>query len=721
MFSSVVAVRNKSLFAILCFSVGLYAGGVSAQQEIPEFVDIVGGSTANAQLYWLDFEENAAVTINTAADQSANNGLNSFVLFNNTCTVGEEKQDIIATANNRNTVLRYPATEGLRSSVPLCSGSGCPLRPAGLSSSKDQRIALVSTGAGASRAGVWTAESGCTDGSVQFTFDGGDGFSYLIPGETKHTSASRMADTEFAYVSGGGLEEGDLLVLIESPPMIARVDKFGPLGNGTPLVPAGFFGRNTPTSIAFVPGTATEGRSEILLVTLSNGQVQQLTFAVNSGRPFLASWSELGGSTGLFQNPRGIAAGNNGAELFMIVADQNQGQYFRAELGIVEARLRIAPGTLRSLKNPIQAPMGIAIHRDDNVVSLANCFQPDTFGQETTGCPVGNGFAELHFPQIKDGVLKGNEGVRVEQTFIRDREDNYDRNADGFLEFELDGLKFLVPPTCRGFPTEDGDPRFQNNGGNGQPHLVLLDVELRNFAVTPLNFILLTERTKDLLSVGECGDTYSRIYYHPSKKAGQLLPAEDGPYALFDTTFSCVNPSRSIQENFSPVVMCMDPFAKDRGTQASIDYSLYRNDILKPQIRIALDAIKAAGDEVTDADLKDKIQKLVVSISNPSNSGGNKNGSEQALEYFQVVAKRANEGALLVFDAKKAFAAGGVYLDNPMPGDVYARLLGRFLWLAFYATETGTIQKYYPPAAFCEEIYDDNTLAELPDVTCAGT
>jgi hypothetical protein len=741
MFASNAAVRSVSLVSILCFSIGLYASAASAQQnDIPEFVDIVGGSTANAQLYWLDFDQDEAVTINTAADQSANNGLNSFVLFNNTCGI-EPKQDIIATDNNRSTVLRYAATEGLRSSERICSsGSGCPGRPAGLSSSKDQEIALVSTGVGNSRAGVWKAEATCSENSVQFAFKGGDGFTYRNSVDNRDTSASRMADTEYAYVDGGGLEAGNLLVLIESPPMIARVDQIGPGGKGTPLVPKDFFGRNTPTSMAFVPGTATGDLSEILLVTLSNGQVRQLTFkASTSGTPFLFNSTNLGNSTGLFQNPRGIAAGNNGAELFMIVADQNQGQYFKAELEVASQSLRVKSGTLRSLKDPVQAPMGIAIYRDDDVVSLAECFQPPYVDDDgvavASGCAVGNGFGELHFPQIKDGV-KGNEGVRVEQSFLRDKDNNTDRNADGFLEFELDGLTFLVPPTCRGFPTVAGDPRFGDDAG--EPHLVLLDAELRNFEVTPLNFIQVTERTKDLLNKGaSCGDTYSRVYYHPSKDQDyDLLPAKtkDEPpltiyYTLFDTTFSCANPSRSIVIRFSPVVMCRDPFAEDRWMQgANVDYSLHRNDVLNPQIRLALDAIKDANDEVTDPELQKKIQELVVSISNPSNSGGSANGSEQARIYFESVAERANEGALLVFRAKKDYLFPGEgppkYLNNPMPGDAYSILVSRFLWLGFYATETGLLTKYYPPAAFCETIYDDpndpdKLFPELPDVECA--
>ena len=737
MFSIKATARDVAL-VILGAGIALNSAPIAAQQaDVPAFVDIVGGSTANGQMYWLDFTQSDAVEINTKTDQSANNGLNSFVFFKNTCGP-TTAQDIIAADTNSNALLLYPAQEGLRSGVQICGATGqpaCPRRPTGLSSSKDQDIAVISSGQGNSKAGIWVirpqqGEAACSGNRAQFSISGGEGLTFRSGNRT--VSASRLADTEFVHAGGGGLEAGELLVLIESPPMIARVRlaDIKPSGTqATPLLAANFFDKDTPTSIAFVPGTATADRSEILLVTLASGRVRQLTFGVdsNSGTSFLASASDIVNAAGLFQNPRGIAAGTMGDETFAIIADLSQGQYFKTTLVNNGGALSIGTdqsGALRvlRLKNPIQAPMGIAVNRDEDVSSAAQCFQPFTRPDGTTGCTVGGGLAELHFGQFRDGVPP-NASVDVGLRFIKDEDS--DRDENGLLEFELEGLKFRVPPTCRGFPTDgvSADLEALYNFG-GAPHLVLLEAELRNFLVPSLEHIQITERTAETLNQGPCDETGARIYYHPSKDfLGIPLPSEDEygvPIVrdLFDTTFSCQNPSRSIVETFSPVMLCKDPVHLDRS--ASGNLQLYRVEFVNPQIRLAINAIKDAVDEIEDEALSAALQSLVVSLTNPNNA--NPNDPLVARQYFLETSRKADIGALTVFDVKKAYIFDGT--DNLLPGDLYARLLRSFLWLAFYSKETGALEPYAPPAEFCEPIYPDpgtpeELFPELPDVVCA--
>ena len=732
---SIKATARDVAFVILGVSIGVYAAPGSAQQaEIPAFVDIVGGSTANGQMYWLDFTQSDAVEINTKTDQSANNGLNSFVFFKNTCGA-TAAQDIIAADTNSNALLLYPATAGLRSGMPICGAMGqppCPRRPTGLSSSKNQEIAVVSSGQGNSKAGVWVIKqqddaAACSDNRAQFSISGGAGLTFTSGNRT--ISASRLADTEFVHVDGGGLLTGDLLVLIESPPMIARVklaDITSSSTQATPLLEGNFFGKDTPTSIAFVPGTATPDRSEIMLVTQASGRVRQLTFGMRIDGSFLASAHDIVNAAGLFQNPRGIAAGTMGDETFAIIADLSQGQYFKTTLVNGGGTLSIdtdESGALRvtRLKNPIQSPMGIAVNRDEDISSAAQCFQPFTRPDGTTGCTVGGGFSELHFGQFRDGVPP-NASVDVGLRFIKDEDS--DRDGNGLLEFELEGLTFRVPPTCRGFPTDGVSEELEalyNFGG--APHLVLLEAELRNFLVPALEHIQITERTAETLNQGSCDETGARIYYHPSKNfLGVPLPSEEDGIAivrdLFDTTFSCQNPSRSIVETFSPVMLCRDPVHLERS--ASGDLQLYRVEYVNPQIRLAINAIKDAVEEIEDGVLSAALQSLVVSLTNPNNA--NPNDPEVAREYFLETSQKADIGALIVFGVKKASIFDGA--DNPLAGDLYARLLRSFLWLAFYSKETGALEPYAPPAEFCESIYPDpgnpgGLFPELPDVVCA--
>jgi hypothetical protein len=731
MLHMMIAARNIAAWVAVVFSLALFAAPLSAQ-EIPDYVDEVGGSTSNAQMYWLDFSKDEAVEINTKTDQSARTGLNSFAFFDNTCGA-TRAQDIIVADTNSNTLLRYPATKGLRTGARICGGPGqpaCPLRPTGLSSNNENdRFVAVSTGAGNSNAGVWAIEltpQPCANQQPQFLIRGGNGLTWRHSGDNRDTSASRLVDTEHVHKDGGGLEKGQVLVLVESPPMIVRVNSAG-IGQGSgggttavPLLPKSFFGKNTPTSLAFVPGTAVEGLSEVLLVTLSNGEVRQLRFGSNgNGGVVVSHHAPLGNVLGLFQNPRGIAAaGSRGSEApYVIVADQNRGQYFRVELQAGgDGSLSIVQQTLRSLRTPIQSPMGIAIHRDDNVVFISQCFQPITEPDETTGCIIANGFAQLHFSQLHS-PQPPNASVIAELMFLRDKTDNSDRDADGMRPFELDGLSFQVPPECRGFPTNESDPRFGDDAG--QPHLILIDVGLRNFFIDPLEFILVTEGLDLQGEEANCKTLHSRGYYHPATDgAGNPLPTGD-PYTLFPTTFACQSPSRIIVQNFSPLLFCIDVNHRDR---LPSNLELGRNEIFNPNVRRAIDEIKSTLGTLPDSNLASQLKSLVVSFTNPNM------GTDQKA-YSLAASTQADAGSLIVFRAKKDFLAcqetSGCTQQNPMPGNSYAVLLRNFLWLAFYTWTTGALESDFwkPHAEFCEPIYEDpfnpdTFYPELPDVQC---
>jgi hypothetical protein len=704
-------------FALLCLVFVLPAAPAAA--GIPDVLPAVGGNSSNSRMFWLNYDPddptiNEAVQVNTAADASARPSLNSFTFFQNTCT--EKRSDVIAAATNSSELLLYKTGKG--NGKNICSGGSCPARPGGLSTSNEQRVAVASTGAGGSTAGIWIIDpTGCAaDDTATFVIRGGGRFS--VAG----TRSKTIVDTAFVLSGAEGLEEGDLLVLSSDPASIAIVPKANiealatTTGNQTyaasPLVASSFFGKATPTGMAWVPGEAAK-----LLVTLSTGEVRVLKFAASGNGPSLASWHALSGWT--FLNPRGIAAGTRDHEPYIIVAEQNQGRFIRAELATnSQGSLYIPalPNSVRTIVSPVGAPQGVAINPEESL--LSQCFQPVTEPDGTTGCPV-EGTVELHFSQGFDDPEWPPASGRIDAKLHLVPDIN--RDSDGMLllpeyddednEISPPVQAFLLPPTCRGFATDSDNPLFGEYAG--QPHIALLDIELVGFSITPANFILVTELAQDLLGLdGDCSETGARIYYHPSK-------GFDGEYldggTLFDTTFSCQNPSRSIVENFSPLVLCANVLHLARNEEGDVFLDrLLLNEELRLRIKALKDTV-AALDSLGFTQLAGELQQLLVGFTNPDN----RNISEADLKaYFLETSAKADAGALGVFDLKKS----GAFFDPNLPTDIYAQLLRGFLSLAFYAKETGALEAYAPPWQFCQPytIGDVQYDFELADVSCAA-
>ncbi|MFU8896111.1 MAG: hypothetical protein ACNA8J_06965 [Gammaproteobacteria bacterium] len=714
MFNLNAAARCRSAITVFSFLLltGSYAAPLQAgATELPGELDVVGGNSSNSRMFWLNYDAendfiNEAVQVNDDASSYPN--LNSFTFFRNSC--GPRRADVIAASTNANQLVLYRGGKGTGGSI--CPAGNCPDRPSGLSTSNEQVVAVATTGAGGSTPAVWLFRpDGCDASDEQqalFTRHGGGAFS--IAGEDRLRFRSIVA-TDFVRADGGGLEAGDLLVLSSNPPMIARLTR-EQVENGETIDASvlldldGFIRRATPTGMALVPGT---GDIANLLVTFSTGDVVNLAISAEGDGPEAtpkATRMALAGAGGMFSNPQGIAAGQRNEETYFVVSEQSQGRYIRAQIAREGAKGNLAiVGDMRSIVSPVGAPQGVAINPTDDRQLISECYEPITRPDGTIGCNVA-GALELHFSQGKDGPLGS---VSANLKFIPDPLDNTARDELGRLKLPgYDGQDFFVPATCRGFEAEN--PQF-----GGVPQLVFLDIELSpDFSVTPGNFIQITELTEDLLGLdGNCIDLGTRIYYHPSKDSeGNPLP---GGGTLFDTTVSCQNPSRSIVELFSPVVLCQDPFYVNRyGDGVNTQVFLHR-DIVNEQVRIFLRDLKDTLEDFSvlgETDLAKDLKQLLVSFTNPDN----RNITDADLRaYFKETADKADSGAIQVLAAKRADAFG-----EGQRADIYARLLRGFLGLAFYAKETGALEKYYPPAPFCEPVntFGDLRYAELPGVKC---
>ena len=698
MFSSHVAARNKSVFTTLCLSLGLFASSAAVAQEIEVAeIDVVGGNSSNSLMFWLkygvgDGDIDEAITLND--DANAYPSLNSFTFVLNTC--GESRTDIVAASTNASRLVIYEGGRGTGS--PICGEPGqaaCPARPVGLSTSMEQLISVATSGASGTTPGVFTFVADETDCS-RFNKSGG-------PLSVGSNRIRAIADTEFVRAKRGNLNAGDLLVLVSNPAMIVRVDpddtdlftSGGVTGTEFANSLAVFSGyrRATPTGLAIVPGETPN-----ILVTLSTGAIVNFYY---SGTGWVSKPFDTGG---LFPNPRGIGAGSRDGAPYIFVSEQNRGRYIRVEVeedtsngGLKRSTL---PGAYREIVSPVGAPEGVAVSQEDPDVFVATtCFNPES--EEPTGCNFGPG--DLHFSQGFEGGLEG-ESLRFDVQYIPDPTINPARE-NGLLRLPIEGQDFFVPASCRGYDTTDADPAL---GFNGVPQLVLVDVDLLDgFFVTSGNFAQITGRVKDTLGGElECTETGARVYYHPSKDnlGGDLLGG-----TLFDVTVSCQNPPRGISELKSPVVFCVDPNYVARKTDP--DGEVGRNEFVNPNIRIFIEDLKAAVAELGNnfPALSSQLNSLLVGFTNPDM------GSGKVPAYYFDTSLKADEGALAVLALKQE----GAFTDD-LPSDLYARLLRGFLGLAFYTKETGALEKYYPPAEFCEPVnlYKGILYPELQDVKC---
>jgi hypothetical protein len=701
------ATRAVRATVFLFLLVGISASGAWANTSIPDRLDVVGGNSSNSRLFWLNYDMddplvNEAIQVNTAADASARPSLNSFAFFQNTC--GPKRTDVIAAATNSNELVLYRGGRGTGETI--CPGAGCPARPDGLSTSVEQLVSAVTTGAGGSTPAVWVFKPGaaCSEGAEKASFSLHGGGRFNIAG----ARVSRIADTEFVPADGGNLVAGDLLVLTSSPAMISRVTKAqvaalplatGPAAElpGAPILPAGFFGKATPTGMAFVPGDGG-ATSPALLVTLDAGRVLELRFS--GGQLSLVggatSWPsyELSGSAGVFSNPRGIAAGTRGAETYMVVAEQNQGRYIRAPLESHPAnpgRLAIPANSFRSIVSSVGSPQGVAINPDDDTVSVASdCVDFDP-GEGDTGCILA-GAIQVHLSQGYLGLIPPGARVTARLRLVEDTRNGAD------IPLQLPGFPanqdYFVPASCRGFNA--------SLSANGYPQLVLLNMGL-NFNIPPGNFIQVTERVMQLLGLEQdCQETGARIYHHPTTPGGGTL---------FDTTFSCQNPSRSVEENFSPIVFCTDQLHLARNAAPSpLDGIELNRSVVNDEIRRRLEVLRAIVAELRAttqfAELGKQLNDYVTGQANPQSSW-------PQLRYIDA-SKMAEDGALAVFNNKHLFTDPAN--ATVLPPDTYARLLGRLLALAFYNSETGALVPYQPHPAFCQ--FGSGSYPELPDVEC---
>lgn len=718
------APRRRAVLVSMVAMLGLNvasAEGVVDPDPIPEDaeIDIVGG-TSGGSLLWLDFDNERAFELSSPGYRK---GFGSLAFYDNACTAS---QDIIAAETDEGRLLlitHEQYAQGQDGGLDLCQTISCPQRPAGLSTSAGGLLASTDLDTRA----VWIFEpESCSDpGALLRSIDGGA--LQVVDGEY----TKEIGDTQFVQDASSGFAEGDLLVLARTMHQgwtIARINaadiaslragEISSLPPAEPILPPGFFGQDLPTGMAFVPGPGPAGQSSVLLITIKQGRVLQLSFGPKGDGPIPVAHTEVEFPEGAeLQRARAIRTGEQQGDILAVVAnekgEEGTDRFLRIDLEQADSGY-FTVSSFQSIPVGSGAPQAVAILSDEDEEQLCVDLNPGEL--PTTGCILENA-VQVHLSMGYDGTLPPGATVSANLAFIPDP-----RPAGSALPLALEVAEgflagsgeYAVPASCRGFPVNPEDERF-----GGVPQLVLLDMGL-NFEITPSNFIQVRELAIRSLGLDEaleenrCDQTGARIYYHPQ---------DDGGGTLFDTTFSCQNPSRSIVENFSPVVFCVDPLylerkfppAREKRTDA-----VHKTLAVNSEIKDRIDAIKLIVGELPNSP---EFIALSTRLDKNLNTA-NTNASGAQPKYLAALAN-VDHAALDVFTAKRDFDLFNPLVQPGVDRFDYGRLLSRLLALAFYISETGALEEYRPPAPFCELIYDVDgdgfaDFPELPDVFCAA-
>jgi hypothetical protein len=714
---NVTSVLSARRFLSAVIMLPLLAAGTAARSgEAPSVLDIAGANSADNRLLWLDFDGPATEVLNTDANAYAS--LRSVGFFKNTC---ENRLDVVAADGNLGKLPVFANGRGV--GVDLCAAGACPPRPDGISFDAEGRMAVVNTGAGGTVPGLWLFEPAACDSDGPFEAPVSAGHFHV--GAGSGTPVGGLSDTEAVAVPGGGLDPGDLLVLTSAPTTLARVraqDIQALLGSGA-LPPAdillgpSFFGTAAPTGMAFVRGTAGVGsptddrsQSEDLLVALGGGRILKLNFETDGLNIFLDPDDDRTGLSPLqsrvFLDQQlgigtlGIAAGARDDETFMVIADRQRGRFLRFPLEVLDKGLPCDPllpdgptgvclrhngdGSLQfqEITATVQHPQGVDVNSE--VFAAGECV--DVAGTtDQTGCRIGRTL-ELHFTQGLSEGFALTDTVLASIRFIEDTRGE----AGGPLALPGFGAGFTIPDSCRGFRLSDD---------SSPPVLVAIEVGT-NFAIAPGNFVQAKETVEAILpQLPGCRATGASIYYHPDPPDPDNPDQWDTPEQgeLLDLTFFCRNPSRSLEWETSPVVLCADTFAQslNAGTDPKKLVKPLQAELTRRTDNLAL---VAAGLPESFGALRSDLSAILASAKQEIKKGK----FAAASGYFDAC-------ALAVYSEKTAFET-----DDSLRATFYGELFARCLAQAYYSLERGTLGDYCPP-----EILRTGDSPELIDIDCS--
>jgi hypothetical protein len=663
--NALIAATRSSCVAVSVLCISLSAGSLAAQESVPGFA---GANSSNGKVLRLEFDTNppAALTLNDDANSLVSP--QSLVFFKNLC---DTRLDLVVADTNAGALLLYKNSHGIGTN--LCAGgSNCPGRPNGLAVSGAGLVAVADTGSGGTTPAVWLLEpEDCAAAPSAHTpfkspLSGGQ---FLVAGPGGPITVGGIADTAFVPFPG----TPDLWVLTQSPTLLVRVPAaaisnrlsgaISQLPPATVVLGASYFGSQTPTAIDFIPRTAQAGKLDALLLATTGGKVHKLTFNLDGS---LAH--EHQGFLSVGKGPLGVAAEQQGDQHFAVVADRQQGRYFRFKLDVDEATGTITASSAGVIKNNVQNPYDAAIN---SVVQPAiNCqWEP---GSDITGCRL-SGALDVHLG-VQALQLEGNV-VMADVRLIRDTRGS----AGGTLALPGYNGQFSVPDSCRGFPLP-GDP---------DPWLVLADVQTNvEFGLTDLAQV--TE-VLDLVMphLTSCKVDAIRVYHQQDP----FTAPDTG--LLRDKTVYCSNPSRSITPTLSPFVFCAGKT---------------RMAVMAAGGNLSGQLAKAVLAESTSR--LDFLQALVNTL--PSTASF-KAGLLQNIADARQAAKQGkylnatgflNTGALTIHGVKTTYFSGA----PPVPA--YGTLLGAFINAAFFHSEDAALADYCPP--------DPIRTTEMANVSCGS-
>jgi len=654
--------QHLGVHVSLLTALSVFAAPAVAQQAgAPNILDAVGGNSANNQVFYLDFANGATVQLNTDATGRAS--LRSFEFFKNSC---DKRLDLVAADTNRGELVLFENSRGAEIVAP-CEAGVCPSSPDGLSSSNERLMSVADTGQGGSTPAVWFYQPEDCDTAGDWPFQAPvSGGQFSVGTTGPGTFVTSIADTEFVKVLGGGLNAGDLLVITSNPETIARVPReniaalldgnASALGAAQILADSRVFGGETPTGMAFVPGTAGIGandslsESEDLLVALNGGTVLKLTFKQDSA--LSQTVVEEVFLEGLGNGALGIAAGTRDDDTYMLIADRNKGKFLRYVLDVANDGTMTLNDTPPAEILGVQNPQGVVFNSD--AYDASRCVSGEG------GCRIRR-TVELEFTQEIQALE--NFSTIFANIFVVPDPRSGGRGtlklSDVSSEFDE---KLEIPPSCVGFSLPD-DPAASV--------LVVLNIN-NDVDVLSGEYVQTRELVNQIIpQLGDCTETGARLFYHPDPDAlGNFGPSEPEQGTLYDTTYSCENPSRSISREYSPIVICADAFF---GATTRKGKGAPSKKVVQAEATQRADYLQ----QVIFEGLPDGELRTILSDHVDAAKAFIKRG-----DYLSASAS-FDAGAFSVAWAKDTFTG-----DDTLRASLYGDLLGRFLALAFFTSES---------------------------------
>lgn len=738
------------------FAAFILSTSLAATVYAGDFANVVGGNGSNGRLLALDFDANPPVAIVISNDSNGVVSIQSADFFEDTCNA---QLDVVVADSNGGQLIRYKNPDpGLAQSGSVICANGdpnCPSRPNALAFSAKRRGVVAEPGdAGlVPRLYVFDPLYDETDsGNCDADDENGNPYPYYpfdrprqsgqlqVCGDSGCVPVGKIEDAIFVEVPGGGsvFQPGALLVLTSNPTTLSIVEAStldaiagGTAGSTTNAlilaVPSDFDGDwgdfseafNEALAIAIIQNSAgigtADGRSdsEETVVATKRGQTIRFRFYVEpDASPRVTSPTLTGVREFIPEQGNGsldLAFGIVGDETFAVIADRQRGNFMKILLENVcdpeSVRYGECIDTTASPPvpqfEPVDPPWPTTesnVEQPQAVAINVNGLKGRDCDSDTDGCPIRN-TVTLQFTDdiceegedpTPNGCTKEIQVDESENIIASIRVVSDPRTSFQDLDGAAIGLPgYGIPAICGGIPLAD----------NGDSKVLVIAEIAQGWAMTAGNLAKVQETVENILpQAAGCSVNGTRHFYHETRDNSDPFQVHQGD--VYDTTWSCINPSGGGKITRSVSVICSDqlfepisPLSGNRRARAIKDEANKRIAFLRDYFG-ELEAVLA-----TDGDPEDLASVLTSLRSYLDAAEG-----ELKRKKFAEASAVLDQGSIATHAARATFVdASWDPVLNPssgIPASAYAFTLIHFMNMAFFTYEDGVGRSptpYLPP------------------------